>query len=88
MSPVKPKVVLIDYGLACVMMPTTLAGSQIGTQLILNTFPSLVIQVLLVGLLAFLSWNALTKAVAITRKENREKAEKLEQMQSDVENLF
>jgi uncharacterized membrane protein YfcA len=29
-NPVKPHVVLIDYGLASVMMPATLAGAQIG----------------------------------------------------------
>ena len=30
-NPNKPGVVVVDYGLATIMMPTTLAGSQIGT---------------------------------------------------------
>jgi len=30
-SPSKPGVIVVDYGLATVMMPATLAGSQVGT---------------------------------------------------------
>jgi len=41
-DPLKPGVIVVDYGIATVMMPATLAGSQIGTQLVLNTFPSLI----------------------------------------------
>jgi uncharacterized membrane protein YfcA len=40
--PEKPNVVVIDYDLVAIMMPTTLAGSQIGS-LILIIFPSLYI---------------------------------------------
>lgn len=41
-SQAKPGMVLIDYSLATVMSPTTLAGSQIGG-LMLKTFPALII---------------------------------------------
>ena len=41
--PEKRFLVLVDYGMASVMMPATLAGTQIGTQIILKTFPGLVI---------------------------------------------
>ena len=40
--PEKGNVVVIDYDLVAIMMPTTLAGAQIGA-LILITFPSLII---------------------------------------------
>jgi len=40
--PEKKNVIVIDYGLACIMMPTTLAGSQVGA-IILVTFPSIAI---------------------------------------------
>ena len=52
-NPSKPGMVLIDYSLATVMSPTTLAGSQIGS-IMLETFPSLIIQVLLTLLLGLL----------------------------------
>ena len=42
MHPEKKDVVLIDYSLVTIMMPTTLAGSQFGS-IILKTFPSLFI---------------------------------------------
>lgn len=35
--PEKSNVVLLDYGLTCIMMPTTLAGSQIGARILLIT---------------------------------------------------
>lgn len=38
--PDKPNVNVIDYGLTSIMMPTTLAGAQLGS-LILIAFPSL-----------------------------------------------
>lgn len=40
--PEKPNSVMIDYGLTCIMMPTTLAGAQIGA-FILILFPSITI---------------------------------------------
>lgn len=44
--PEKPNSVVIDYNLVAIMMPTTLAGAQIGA-LILVAFPSLFIQIFL-----------------------------------------
>lgn len=40
--PEKDNVVVIDYDLVCIMMPTTLAGAQIGA-IILVVFPSILI---------------------------------------------
>jgi len=42
MHPEKKGVTLIDYGLVTIMMPTTIAGSQVGS-IILKTFPALFI---------------------------------------------
>ena len=41
---------LYDYGVICVMMPTTLAGAQIGSFLLI-VMPSVVIQICLVVML-------------------------------------
>lgn len=54
MHPEKKGVVLVDYSLVTIMMPTTIAGSQIGS-IILKSFPSAIIQVMLTALLACLS---------------------------------
>ena len=51
--PTKKGMVLVDYSLATIMSPTTLAGSQIGS-IMLKTFPALWIQVLLTLLLGLL----------------------------------
>ena len=51
--PTKQGMVLIDYSLATIMSPTTLAGSQIGS-IVLKVFPALYIQVLLTLLLGLL----------------------------------
>jgi uncharacterized membrane protein YfcA len=53
-NPDKPGMNVLDYSLASIMMPTTLAGSQIGSYL-LRFFPALYIQVALTLLLVFLS---------------------------------
>jgi uncharacterized membrane protein YfcA len=42
MHPEKKSNVLIDYGITCIMMPTTLAGAQIGSY-ILIVFPTPII---------------------------------------------
>lgn len=68
MHPEKPKVVSIDYGMTMVMMPTTLAGAQIGS-FILITFPSLAIQIMLTVMLIFLTYKSAVKGVQIYRKE-------------------
>lgn len=57
------------------MMPTTLAGSQIGGY-ILIMFPALYIQIALTLLLAFLTWQTTKKGLQLNRKEREEKATK------------
>jgi len=42
MHPEKKGVVLIDYSLVAIMMPTTIAGSQVGA-IVLKTFPAMLI---------------------------------------------
>ena len=73
--PEKPNVVVIDYDLVAIMMPTTLAGAQIGA-LILIIFPSLFIVVILTFMLTFLTVQSLRKAIAICNKENKERLAK------------
>jgi hypothetical protein len=68
MHPEKPNVVLLDYSLATIMMPTTLAGSQLGS-IILKAFPSLYIQVALTLLLSLLSYQSYKKASELHTKE-------------------
>jgi uncharacterized membrane protein YfcA len=57
-NPMKPQMTLIDYGLASIMMPATLAGTQLGGSIILKTFPGALIQILLECLLIFLTINS------------------------------
>ena len=71
MNPDKPRVVLVDYSMAAVMMPITLAGSQVGVMLILTTFPPVLIQGLLEFLLIFLTCNSLLKGWRMRKEENR-----------------
>jgi len=66
--PDKPHMNVLDYSLASIMMPTTLAGSQIGGY-ILIVFPALYIQVALTLLLVFLSYTTFKKALQLHRKE-------------------
>ena len=70
--PEKENVVVIDYDLVAIMMPTTLAGAQIGA-IILITFPSIIILVMLTLLLALLAVQSTQKARALTKKENEER---------------
>ena len=72
-NPEKPQMNVLDYGLASLMMPTTLAGSQIGGY-ILIMFPALYIQVALTLLLAFLTWQTTKKGLQLNRKEKAAKA--------------
>jgi len=72
--PEKQNVVVIDYDLVCIMMPTNLAGAQIGA-LILVTFPSIIIQILLTITLLGLAIQSVFKGIELTKKENREKQE-------------
>jgi len=68
MHPLKKGVVLIDYSLVTIMMPTTIAGSQVGA-IILKTFPALIIQVFLTVLLLALSFQSYRKAQQLHKKE-------------------
>ena len=61
-NPEKPQMNVLDYGLASIMMPTTLAGSQIGGY-VLELFPSLYIQIFLTLLLGYLSFLTYKKAM-------------------------
>ena len=67
--PEKEGVVVIDYNLVSIMMPTTLAGAQIGA-FILIAFPSIIIQIILTLMLLFLTIQSTFKAIEITKKES------------------
>ena len=73
--PLKKHMNVLDYSLATIMMPTTLAGSQIGGY-VLKSFPALIIQCLLTLLLAYLSYNTFMKGCQLDKKEKAEKAAK------------
>ena len=64
---------VLDYGLASIMISTTLAGSQIGGYILL-IFPSVFIQSFLTLLLAYLTYLTTKKALELNRKENEAKA--------------
>ncbi len=66
--PIKKEQNLIDYGIASVMMPLTLAGSQVGGY-VLDMFPNIIIQTLLTMLLGFLSFRTFVKGMEMHRKE-------------------
>ena len=67
--PEKKNCVSIDYDLVSIMMPTTLAGTQIGA-LILISSPALYITIILTILLLFLTIQTVRKAIKITKQEN------------------
>ena len=73
MNPEKPGMNVLDYGLASIMMPTTLAGSQIGGYILIVS-PDLYIQILLTLLLAFLSYQTIKKGLELDKKEKAAKA--------------
>jgi uncharacterized membrane protein YfcA len=68
--PEKDSATVIDYDLVSIMMPTTLAGAQIGA-IILVIMPDLFIQIILTIVLAFLTVQSGCKAHEITKKENQ-----------------
>jgi len=67
--PEKANVVVIDYDLVAIMMPTTLAGAQFGS-MILIFFPSFIICIILTLMLGFLAMQSAFKAIELTKKEN------------------
>jgi len=76
MNPEKKNMVLVDYSLVTIMMPTTIAGSQLGS-IVLKTCPALLIQIMLTVLLACLSYQSLRKAMELHNKEKEEAAASL-----------
>ena len=85
-NPEKPWMNVLDYSLATIMMPTTLAGSQIGGYILL-LFPSLYIQIFLTILLAFLTYNTTKKALQLNSKEKAAAAMKTYDTVPQVEDL-
>lgn len=83
--PDKANVVVIDYDLVTIMMPTNLAGAQIGA-LILVVFPSIIIQIILTLTLLALAIQSVFKAIEITKKENKEKLEAMKVKPEGAEN--
>ena len=63
--------VLIDYGVATVMMPVALLGSLIGVELNV-TFPSAVLLIFLTFLLFFLTYQTLKKGMSLKKQEDVE----------------
>lgn len=59
--PDKPNMIVIDYSMSNIMMPTTLAGSQLGA-MVLISFPALLIQIILTIVLALLTYQSFRKA--------------------------
>ena len=74
MHPEKKGVVLIDYSLVAIMMPTTIAGSQVGA-IVLKTFPAMLIQVFLTLLLGGLTYQSYRKAKELHLKEQNTQLE-------------
>jgi uncharacterized membrane protein YfcA len=60
---------MVDYSLATIMMPTTLAGSQIGTY-VLKAFPPILINIMLTLVLFLLGLQSARKGYQLTLKEN------------------
>ena len=60
--PEKPKVVLVDYGVACLMMPTTLAGATIGA-FVLNIMPNVYVTSFLTVFLITVMVQVVSKAI-------------------------
>ena len=83
--PDKANVVVIDYDLVAIMMPTNLAGAQFGA-LILVVFPSVIIQIMLTLTLLALAIQSVFKAIEITKKENKEKEEAMKVKPEGAEN--
>lgn len=71
-NPDKPGTVVTDYSLAVIMMPTTLAGSQLGV-FVLNSSPAIVIQTLLTITMALLAFQSCRKAKELMKKEDEAK---------------
>ena len=71
--PEKKGTVLYDYGVICVVMPTTLAGAQIGSFLLV-VMPAVIIQICLTTLLIGLMIQSARKGYHHCVRENKMKA--------------
>ena len=71
--PDKKGTVLYDYGVICVVMPTTLAGAQIGSFLLV-VMPAVIIQICLTTLLIGLMIQSARKGYHHCVRENKMKA--------------
>lgn len=71
-NPDKPNQVVVDYSLAVIMMPTTLAGSQIGV-FVLHVSPAVIIQSLLTITMGLLAYQSYRKYTQIRKKEDAER---------------
>jgi uncharacterized membrane protein YfcA len=71
-NPDKSNQVVVDYSLAVIMMPTTLAGSQIGV-FVLHVSPAVIIQTLLTLTMVLLAYQSYRKYKQIRQKEDSEK---------------
>ena len=78
-DPEKKNNVATDYSLAVIMMPTTLAGNQIGV-IVLHSCPAIVIQTLLFLLLTALAIQAFFKARQISAAEDAAKTKPAESL--------
>ena len=67
-NPKKPDVILPDYSIAIVLLPSVLLGTQIGTNL-LKLLPKPVISICLTLTLILISFQVLNKALQVTKKE-------------------
>ena len=72
--PEKPNVSVIDYNILTIMMPTCMAGAQIGA-FILITFPDLYIVIALTFTVAALCKETYNRALIITEQEEKKKLE-------------
>lgn len=71
----KPYAVVVDYSLTSVMIGTTIAGAQLGSKLVLTSFPPLLIQIGLEVLIISLCWNCFAKAVKMSREPIKKASE-------------
>jgi uncharacterized membrane protein YfcA len=70
-SPSKPRRIATDYSVAIIMMPTALAGTQIGG-ILLRAAPAVIIQSLLFIVQVLLGIQAYRKAKEASERENQE----------------
>lgn len=80
--PEKPNVSVIDYNILTIMMPTCMAGAQIGAFLLI-TFPDLYIIIALTITVAALCKETYNRALIITEQENKKELEAANKLMSN-----